>query len=127
MLREVGPKRLIFSLDMKHGVPLTSAPAWQNLSPIEIAKLSLRLGARRFILLDLARVGMGEGVGTEPLCRELRALAPEAEIIAGGGVRSIADLDSLERAGCDAALVASVLHDGRLDPAACARRSQTPV
>lgn len=127
MLRDVGPARLVFSLDMKHGVPLTTAPAWQSLAPIEIATLSLRLGAQRFILLDLARVGMGEGVGTEPLCRELRALAPEVEIIAGGGVRSAADLDSLARAGCDAALVASALHDGRLDAAVCARRGQTSV
>jgi len=114
ILREVGPERLIFSLDMKHGVPLTSAPDWQDLSPLEIAKVAFRTGVRRFILLDLARVGMGEGVGTEPLCRELRGLAPEAEIIAGGGIRSAADLDSLAGAGCDAALVASALHDGRL-------------
>lgn len=122
MLREVGSARLVFSLDMKQGAPLTAAPAWQNLRPIEIAKLALRLGAKRFILLDLARVGMGEGVGTEPLCRELRALGPEVEIIAGGGVRNTADLDSLDRAGCNAALVASALHDGRLDTQECARR-----
>ncbi len=127
MLRDVGPARLVLSLDMKQGKPLTTAPAWQGLAPLEIGMLALRLGIERIILLDLARVGMGEGVGTEPLCRELRSLAPHVEIIAGGGVRSAADLDSLARAGCDAALVASALHDGRLDPAACARRGQTPV
>lgn len=117
MLREVGPERLVFSLDMKQGVPLTTAPAWQGLAPLEIATLALRLGVTRFILLDLARVGLGAGVGTEPLCRQLRCLAPGVEIIAGGGVRSAADLESLEQAGCDAALVASALHDGRLDAA----------
>jgi len=120
MCRVVGPARLIFSLDLKAGVPLTSAPAWQGLSPEQIAVIALRAGVRRMIVLDLARVGMGAGVGTEPLCRTLRCLAPELEIIAGGGVRSIADLDSLARAGCDAALVASALHDGRLDPISCA-------
>jgi phosphoribosylformimino-5-aminoimidazole carboxamide ribotide isomerase len=71
------------------------------------------------IVLDLAQVGMGQGVGTEPLCRALRSLAPELEIIAGGGVRSLADLRSLAAAGCNAALVASALHDGRLTPQDC--------
>jgi phosphoribosylformimino-5-aminoimidazole carboxamide ribotide isomerase len=66
------------------------------------------------IVLDLAQVGMGQGVGTQCLCRTLRCLAPELQIVAGGGVRGPDDLDSLERAGCDAALVASALHDGRL-------------
>jgi phosphoribosylformimino-5-aminoimidazole carboxamide ribotide isomerase len=121
IVREVGPERLIFSLDLKAGVPLTKAPAWQGLSPQQIATIALRAGVRRMIVLDLARVGMGEGVGTESLCRALRCLDAELEIIGGGGVRSAADLDSLARAGCDAALVASALHDGRLSAADCAK------
>ncbi len=120
-LREVGPSRLVFSLDLKAGAPLTRAPAWQGLSPQQIATIALRAGVRRMIILDLARVGMGEGVGTEPLCRTLRCLDAELEIIGGGGVRSAADLDSLARAGCNAALVASALHDGRLSAADCAK------
>jgi phosphoribosylformimino-5-aminoimidazole carboxamide ribotide isomerase len=57
---------------------------------------------------------MSEGVGTESLCRQLRALDAEIEIVAGGGVRGLGDLESLAAAGCDGALVASALHDGRL-------------
>ena len=120
--RVVEPERLIFSLDLKAGRPLTTAPAWQGLKPIDIAQIALRIGVRRMIVLDLARVGMDGGVGTEPLCRQLRCLSPQLEIIAGGGVRSAADLDSLARAGCDAALVASALHDGRLNAADCVAR-----
>jgi len=37
-------------------------------------------------------------------------------LIAGGGVRGLADLTALARAGCNAALVASALHDGKLLP-----------
>jgi phosphoribosylformimino-5-aminoimidazole carboxamide ribotide isomerase len=37
-------------------------------------------------------------------------------IVAGGGVRGVPDLEALANAGCDAALVASALHDGRLTP-----------
>lgn len=120
LLTAVGPDRLIFSLDLKSGRPLTDAPAWQNLTPAQIAVMSLRLGVRRMIVLDLAAVGMGHGVGTESLCRDLRCLDPRLQIIAGGGVRGPADLRSLFRAGCDGALVASALHDGRIDAGQCA-------
>ena len=83
--------------------------------------IALRAGVQRMVVLDLAAVGMGGGAGTERLCRTLRCSYPQLQIIAGGGVRGPADLVSLERAGCDAALVASALHDGRLDARQCAR------
>ncbi|HVW36962.1 MAG TPA: HisA/HisF-related TIM barrel protein [Pirellulales bacterium] len=117
MLASVGAERLVFSLDLKAQTPLTAAADWQGLDALAIAGEALRLGVRRFIVLDLAQVGMSAGVGTEPLCRQLRALDAEIEIVAGGGVRGLGDLDSLAAAGCDGALVASALHDGRLTPA----------
>jgi len=114
LLAEVGRERLVFSLDLKAGQPLTSAPAWQEQSAESIAATAIELGVARMIVLDLSRVGEGQGVGTEELCRWLRDQSPELELTAGGGVRSRADLESLEQAGCDAALVASALHDGRI-------------
>jgi phosphoribosylformimino-5-aminoimidazole carboxamide ribotide isomerase len=117
----VGSERLIFSLDMKAGELLTGAEDdWSGLSAVQVAVTAIRLGVRRMILLDLASVGMGQGVGTEPLCRQLRSFDPQLEIIAGGGVRGWDDLRSLEHAGCNAALVASALHDGRLPLRECA-------
>jgi phosphoribosylformimino-5-aminoimidazole carboxamide ribotide isomerase len=106
---------------LKRGAPLAGA-AWRGLSPPQIAAIALRAGVRRMIVLDLADVGTGAGVSTLSLCRELRSLCPQLQLIAGGGVRGPADLEILARAGCDAALVASALHDGRLAPAACFRR-----
>jgi phosphoribosylformimino-5-aminoimidazole carboxamide ribotide isomerase len=75
-------------------------------------------------VLDLARVGMGEGVGTEPVCRSLRCIDPKLQIISGGGVRGLGDLESLAQAGCDAALVASALHDGRVREKAKGKRQK---
>jgi phosphoribosylformimino-5-aminoimidazole carboxamide ribotide isomerase len=119
MCAVVGCRRLIFSLDLKLGLPIAGSPAWQGLSARQIAAIALRAGVRRMIVLDLACVGMGQGVGTERLCRDLRCLEPGLQIIAGGGVRGLSDLRSLHRSGCDAALVASALHDGRLTPRDC--------
>ena len=119
MLALVGAERLVFSLDLRGGEPLTGSAAWRTLRPHDIAVIALRLGVRRMIVLDLSSVGMGQGVGTEPFCRELRCLDADLQIVAGGGVRSPADLRSLEAAGANAALVASALHDGRLTPEQC--------
>jgi phosphoribosylformimino-5-aminoimidazole carboxamide ribotide isomerase len=116
----VGPERLIFSLDMKAGQPLAGNHAWAGLTSAQIADIAVRAGVRRMIVLDLAAVGMGAGAGTEPLLRTLRCRHPELELIAGGGVRGWHDLRSLAAAGCDPALVASALHDGRLPAAECA-------
>jgi phosphoribosylformimino-5-aminoimidazole carboxamide ribotide isomerase len=114
MLASVGAERLVFSLDLKSHSPLAAAATWRGLDALEIAAEALQLGVRRFIVLDLAQVGMSAGVGTESLCRQLRQLDAEIEIVAGGGVRGLGDLESLAAAGCDGALVASALHDGRL-------------
>jgi phosphoribosylformimino-5-aminoimidazole carboxamide ribotide isomerase len=110
----LGPDRALFSLDLRHGVPLTSAYIWRVMPPEAIAETAVRIGFRRLIVLDVARVGAGEGPGLEALCGALRRAHPAVELVAGGGVRGVVDLQALARSGCDAALVASALHDGRI-------------
>jgi len=110
----IGDERLIFSLDLKDARPMAKTPGWSAMPPVEIASTAVELGARRLIVLDLARVGTDGGVGTEMLCRSIRQNHPQIELIAGGGVRHAQDLRSLAAAGCDAALMASALHDGRI-------------
>ncbi len=115
-LDAIGPQRLVFSLDLRAGVPITRVPRWRALSPQVLLPEIAACGVRRWIVLDLADVGMGSGVGTLPLCRQLRAALPDAHITTGGGVRGPDDLRLLQREGIDAALVASALHDGRIGP-----------
>jgi phosphoribosylformimino-5-aminoimidazole carboxamide ribotide isomerase len=108
------PVPLIFSLDMKEGRPLAKHPAWQSLTPIDIAARVVQTGITRLIVLDLADVGTSGGTRTLDLCRELKRRQPQLELIAGGGVRNLDDLKRIADAGCSAALVASALHDGGL-------------
>jgi phosphoribosylformimino-5-aminoimidazole carboxamide ribotide isomerase len=107
---------LIFSLDLRQGTPISADPGWQGLSSIEFARQLVRRGAKKLILLDLAAVGVGEGVPTLPLCRQLKQEFPELFLITGGGVRSPDCLLQARDAGVDALLVASALHDGRITP-----------
>ncbi len=112
MAADLGP-RLVFSLDLKEGRPLASA-GWEGGDAWSIAAQAVRLGARRVLVLDLARVGSGAGPGVGALCARLAAAHPEIEVSAGGGVRGRADLERLREHGARAVLIASALHDGAL-------------
>jgi phosphoribosylformimino-5-aminoimidazole carboxamide ribotide isomerase len=110
----LGPQKVAFSLDLKAGRPLASIPTWQDLRPESVAAHAVAAGFTRLILLDLARVGAGQGSGTGELCRELRARYPRIELVTGGGIAGRADVEQAERDGANGVLVASALHDGRL-------------
>ena len=104
-------RRVVFSLDLRQGKPLTRIAEWHDCSSQLIARAALDAGVASFIVLDLAGVGTEAGVPTLDVCRWLREAAPTAEIISGGGVRTSEDLLAMKQAGCDAALVATALHN----------------
>jgi len=112
--RGVGSEHFVFSLDLRAGVPMGELAPWGTEDPFEIAARSIDLGVRRMIVLDLAGVGAGSGVSTHALCLRIRESFPDLELITGGGVRRIGDLQRLADAGIDGALVASALHDGQI-------------
>jgi phosphoribosylformimino-5-aminoimidazole carboxamide ribotide isomerase len=120
MSRALG-ERLVFSLDLRAGAPLEGGRDWAGQDAWSIATQAVALGVRRVLVLDLARVGMAGGVGTEGLCARLAATYPPVEVSAGGGVRGLADLEALAARGVRSALVASALHDGVLGRADLAR------
>ncbi len=110
----LGTQRAVFSLDLRQGIPITRSAEWSSRSPREVVERVVAAGFQRLIVLDLADVGCRGGTTTLTLCRQLRGEFPQLELIAGGGVRGPDDLTGLEMAGCQAALVASALHDGGL-------------
>lgn len=109
----VGSQRLVFSLDLGAGVPLVRPDATLGGTPLELAHAAVGAGAGAIIVLDLTRVGSGRGVDLR-LVDELRHALPGVELLAGGGVGTLDDLERLAGAGLNGALVATALHDGRL-------------
>ena len=99
------------SLDLRHGQLLGGSPAVEQLEPLTLAAMAWEAGVRSFIVLDLARVGSGEGARLDT-ARALRRQLPAAELIVGGGVRDRADLVTLRDGGFQGALVATALHTG---------------
>ena len=105
---------IVFSLDHKNGTPLTQIPTWRTASVVDIAIEVAGLGVRRFVDLDLARVGSNDGPQGRTRAAAIRDAIPDALIAIGGGIRNAKDAAALAELGCDAALVATALHNGSM-------------
>lgn len=104
----------ILSLDSRLSTPMDPAGVWQrpDLWPATV------------IVMTLDRVGADAGPDVDALA-SLAARAPHVRRWVGaGGLRDAADLSAAARAGAHAWLVASALHDGRLDPRTLASRAE---
>jgi phosphoribosylformimino-5-aminoimidazole carboxamide ribotide isomerase len=113
ILRTATPRRVAFSLDLRDGTPLVpDGIDWGSDDPSSIARTVIGMGVRTVILLDLARVGSGRGIGTEELLRDLSLTYPSIEWIVGGGVARLGDLEILGGIGASAVLLGSGLHTG---------------
>ncbi len=123
--RAVGLERTAFSLDLRDGAPL--AEARLSGTPLELARAAVTAGAGAIIVLDLARVSSGRGVDSG-LLEALRRAHPHVDLLAGGGIGTVRDLERLADAGLDGVLVATALHDGRIrrDDVAAVRRADHP-
>ena len=111
--RELPGAPLVLSLDLRAGRMLSPDSALAGMAPADALARLADAGAREVVVLDLARVGSGEGPGVA-LLGELRARVPGVELLAGGGVRDAADLRALAAAGAAGALVATALHGGAI-------------
>jgi HisA/HisF family protein len=106
---------LVLSLDLRGDRVLSRDADLGRLGAADALALLVQSGVREVIVLDLARVGSGAGPDVA-LVRELCARFPEAELLAGGGVRDLTDLLALAEAGAAGALVATALHHGGIGP-----------
>jgi HisA/HisF family protein len=95
----------ILSLDRRGGERLDPAGCWD----------APELWPQRVIVMTLERVGADAGPDLQTL-GEVQARSPGTQLVGAGGIRDAADLEQAARAGAQAWLVASALHDGRLPP-----------
>jgi phosphoribosylformimino-5-aminoimidazole carboxamide ribotide isomerase len=105
---------LVLSLDLRGGQVLSPDPALAGLGAVDAFARLMDAGAREAVVLDLLRVGSGEGPDVR-LLGELHSRFPDVELLAGGGVRHARDLRALADAGAAGALVATALHGGAIE------------
>lgn len=111
-IQSLGNDRIIVSLDLRNGQLLAKFCFDGVPSLIAVLQGFRKMGVRRFIVLDLARVGSGQGVDIALTCEIVRYV--DAEIFVGGGVRGINELLELRDIGVAGVLLATSLHSGKI-------------
>jgi phosphoribosylformimino-5-aminoimidazole carboxamide ribotide isomerase len=116
--------RVAFSLDLRNGEPIVAADGIASGEPPHVvAARAAETGVGAIIVIDLARVGASGGLDLELIAR-VRTAAPGLMLVAGGGVHGPEDLTRLADEGCDGALVATALLEGRIGAAEVAAARQ---
>lgn len=100
------PAEAILSLDRRGHERLDPAGCWD----------APQHWPRRVIVMTLERVGADSGPDLDTLAA-VRQRSPDTWLIGAGGIRDAADLRRAAAAGAQAWLVASALHEGRIDGA----------
>jgi phosphoribosylformimino-5-aminoimidazole carboxamide ribotide isomerase len=115
IVERAGPERVIFSLDLVDGRPRIAQRAdWVGQLAWDVAREAINCGVCHILLLDVARVGTGRGVGTAPLLARIRGAHRAVQVSVGGGISGIREIVALRNDGAAGVLVGSALHDGRI-------------
>ncbi len=107
-----GREKVVISLDLKGDKILVNLGFDGCNRPMCLLKDFKQMGISQVIVLDLSRVGSGEGINVDFLKRVIAEV--DIEVYVGGGVRDINDLLELGNLGVKGALVATALHSGRI-------------
>ncbi|MEA2639763.1 MAG: phosphoribosylformimino-5-aminoimidazole carboxamide ribotide isomerase [Chloroflexota bacterium] len=114
-------ERIVIGIDARDGVVATQG--WRDASTLTTRDAIARaaeLGVQRALFTDIGRDGMLGGPNLAAL-REVVAAAP-FEVIASGGVATIADLEAIQQTGAAAAIVGRALYTGAVDLGAAIAR-----
>jgi len=107
-----GSERVLVSLDLRGEKVIVKLGFDGCVSPMCLLRDFKAMGVSQVIVLDLNRVGSGEGVNTVFLKKVIETVG--IDVYVGGGVRNIQDLVELKELGVSGVLVASALHSGKI-------------
>jgi phosphoribosylformimino-5-aminoimidazole carboxamide ribotide isomerase len=113
-IRLFGNDRVVVSLDMMGERVISGFRLGALKDPVAFLREFQEAGVSQIIVLDLARVGSGEGVNVPFLREVLRNM--KVNVYVGGGVRDIKDLVELKGVGVFGVLIATALHSGKISP-----------
>jgi phosphoribosylformimino-5-aminoimidazole carboxamide ribotide isomerase len=91
---------------------------------VDVAKALQDVGVRHFIFTDIRRDGTLSGPNLESLQELISAV--HADVIASGGVGTLADIEAAQEVGAAGAIVGRALYDGRVDLAEAIALARPP-
>lgn len=124
MLDTWGPERLILGADCNKG--LIAVGGWATVTDLPVDQFVvsyLEEGFTTVVSTDIEKDGMMRGPSLD-LYRRLLASATKAslpiDLIASGGIRSLADLEDLKSVGVSGAIIGKALYEGAITEKALA-------
>ena len=105
------PGRIDVSIDMKNGMVLTEDREMDR-SPEELLKRLDEFDLKDIILLDLGKVGTGAGIN-KAFLKKMAGISVH-NILVGGGIKDLDDIETLKESGACGALVATAVHNGKI-------------
>jgi phosphoribosylformimino-5-aminoimidazole carboxamide ribotide isomerase len=109
-----GSEKIVVSLDLMGDRVLSRFELGRLAEPVAFLRELEGMGVSQVIVLDLQKVGSGEGVNILFLKDVLKNV--KVDVLVGGGVRDIKDLLELKELGVFGILVATALHSGEISP-----------
>ena len=113
-IESFGSEKIMVSLDLMGDRVLNKFEPDTLVNPMVLLRKFQEMGVFQIIMLDLEKVGSGEGVNKLFLKEIIRKI--EARIYVGGGVQNIKELLEMKNLGVSGALVATALHSGLISP-----------
>lgn len=113
-LDRYGAERIILGVDARDGK--IAIDGWQTQTEIDIEAFLAEYqaaGVRHAIFTDIGRDGALQGPAIDTY-RELRERFPDLQLIASGGVTTIADLERLAELGLAGAIIGKALYEGKI-------------
>ena len=113
-IERFGGDRILLGADCKD--EKIAVNGWQEQTDISVCTLLSNYfsrGVRSAFVTDIGRDGAMTGPSLD-LYKMIIEDLPELELIASGGVRSIEDVEALERVGCTGVIVGKAIYEGRI-------------
>ncbi|PVX24570.1 MAG: hypothetical protein CW716_09785 [Candidatus Bathyarchaeum sp.] len=112
-VKAFGRDKVVVSIDLKNGKVLSASEAIAKMNAVSFAQELGNLGVKQIIILDLDKVGTEHGINLPLLKKVIEETG--VEVLVGGGIRSLSELEQLRALGVSGALVATILHNGKLE------------
>lgn len=113
-LARFGADRIIIGADFRDGYISVGAWTEQSTRPVEtFIREYLAAGATTFICTDVSKDGLLQGPSLATY-QAMRKALPAAQLIASGGVTTVADLAACREAGMAGAIVGKAIYEGTI-------------
>ena len=115
-----GPEKIVLALDVNiadDGKAMVATHGWQQSSELsldDVLNRFLDVGCRHVLCTDIAKDGTLSGTNVA-LYQRYKALYPQIQWQASGGVSNLQDLIDLKRVNCDSAILGKSLLTGQFE------------